>query len=210
MTSLSEKLQPQIEPVANLILSFLARSPVSHQKVRCQASVTDREIFSLRGCALETPEPPRIRYDSSALDDAFRKFFKGCETSGVVLQMVEFHFFQDSAGWTYRLELETLSDHQSLEKERTILDQEIAKTMTEAAEAPWTKLLFEQKQSSASRFVAFRNREQRVLNVPVALESLLQKTHMLYKKYGRELRWPLWRVTGDPNRYDIETQMYYG
>ncbi|WP_157758873.1 hypothetical protein [Cystobacter fuscus] len=203
-------MQPQIESLGSLMLGFLKDAHSSHTEASCQAVAMDQEGIALQGGLIEAPKPPPIKQNSSALTEALRTFFQRAPQSGEPIRMIEFRFRRSGAGWTYQVALETLAAHEALVQERTALDQEVAKAMIAAAGANWNKVVFERRLPTPAKLVAFLDRERRELAVTPELEALLQRAFRLYDRHGRELRWPLWRVKGDRNTFEVETQFLYG
>jgi hypothetical protein len=205
-----EKLQQQIESLGSLMLGFLKDAHPSHMEASCRAVAMDREGIAIQGGLIEAPKPPPIKQNSSALTEALRTFFLRAQQSVEPVRMIEFRFRRSESGWTYQVAIETLAAHEALVQERAALDQEVAQAMIAAAATNWNKIVFERRLPTPAKLVAFHDRERRELAVTPGLEALLQRAFRLYDRHGRELRWPLWRVKGDRNTFEVETQFLYG
>ncbi|MCY1016432.1 hypothetical protein [Pyxidicoccus sp. MSG2] len=208
-----EKLHPHIEALANVMRGYLRDAPPVHVTATSRAMLdddADPEGSALNGGSLKGGKPPPIRHDGSALVAAYRRFFKEAIAAGVPLHLIEFKFHRGEAGWTYDVALETSDAREVLERAREPLDQAVARAMIAAAGGGWSELTFEQRLPSLARFLVTKDEDFREVAISPELEGLLKRAFELYTQHGRELRWPLWRVAGDPRQYDVETQMHYG
>lgn len=208
-----ERLRPHIESLAHSILGYLDDAPSVHVTATSRASLeddSDPEGSALNDGGIESGRPPPIRHDSAALGATYRRFFKEAITAGMPVHLIEFRFRRGESGWSYDVALETSAAHQALKQARAPLDQEVAQVMIAAAGGDWTHLTFEHRLPAPARLLVIKDRERREVAPPPELAALLQRAFDLYAQYGRELRWPVWRVRGNGTRYDVETRMYYG
>lgn len=211
--NLREKLHSQIDTLVDPMMGYLRDAAPVHVTATSRAMLdddADPEGSALNGGSLKGEKQPPIRHDSSALVVAYRRFFKEAIAAGVPIHLIELNFRRGESGWTYDVALETSDAHKALAQARVALDQEVAKAMIAAAGGGWTRLTFEQRLPAPAKLLLMQDRERRDVAITPELEALLKRAFELYAQHGRELRWPLWRVEGDPGQYDVETKMYYG